>query len=424
METNECSSESKAPAFPDILASWGHSVSPLCLELQIAGLLEKERSRRILAVWLGRAERWLCCTFGCPINLEIDLQLCAPSFFPSFGPAISLELEYGDCWASFHLPEDAVRCCSCALNDEVEVSIEEARSGVMRLAESVRLGAEQDGVKIRFVNTSLPGELGHAETQSDCTPSRFFIPIRLNFIRPRYSAAAFCYFYIAVPLLSFKLLLEQSRALPLGALSKPQARLVPLSVVVILYRPLLSIQEVLDLEAGDRIFLIQRGKDTALCCALLAGPRSNFPVSIAHGKAYAAVQLGRLRFSGNGILHGIVIERQKQKEREEMAIGHKEIGESFENAIELPDISVEGHLHEIISPRLAQLPVRLGIRIGEMEISLDEFLELSPGDVIEYERDETRLVSLEVGGVKIASARFVEISNKIFLQIESVEETN
>ena len=76
--------------------------------------------------------------------------------------------------------------------------------------------------------------------------------------------------------------------------------------------------------------------------------------------------------------------------------------------------------------RVTSLPVRLGVEIAEVLLSVEHLLELMPGAVLELPLPEGETVTLTLGETPVASARILSDAGKLFLEIVeifSAEET-
>ncbi len=64
--------------------------------------------------------------------------------------------------------------------------------------------------------------------------------------------------------------------------------------------------------------------------------------------------------------------------------------------------------------------IELGIEIGSLEMSINDFIELAPGASFSYSFEAEKPLALMLGEEKLAEGRFVEHEGKLLLQIEKV----
>lgn len=72
---------------------------------------------------------------------------------------------------------------------------------------------------------------------------------------------------------------------------------------------------------------------------------------------------------------------------------------------------------------LSQLTVPVEVEIGELELSVEDIIDLFPGEAFEFAFDPLSPLSLRIGGSEIAKAKFVLVESRLALEIISVKET-
>lgn len=69
---------------------------------------------------------------------------------------------------------------------------------------------------------------------------------------------------------------------------------------------------------------------------------------------------------------------------------------------------------------LERLPVRIGIQIGELSLSLAQLLDLGPGSVFDIDLQENVPLVLTVDGTPFASGKIVSEGERLFLEIQEI----
>lgn len=69
---------------------------------------------------------------------------------------------------------------------------------------------------------------------------------------------------------------------------------------------------------------------------------------------------------------------------------------------------------------LANLKVQISLEVGTLEMSVDELIDLLPGQIFQYALPSEQVVSLKLGGTKVAEAKLVCQDEKLGLKIINV----
>lgn len=83
------------------------------------------------------------------------------------------------------------------------------------------------------------------------------------------------------------------------------------------------------------------------------------------------------------------------------------------------------HLKSLSLPqakRLAEITVPVEVEVGKLELSLEDLIDLFPGETFEFAFDPLAPLSLCMRGSEIAKAKFVLLEGKLALEIIAVGE--
>ncbi len=69
---------------------------------------------------------------------------------------------------------------------------------------------------------------------------------------------------------------------------------------------------------------------------------------------------------------------------------------------------------------LERLPVKIGIQIGELSLSLAQLVDLVPGAVFDIDLPESVALVLTVDGTPFASGKIVSEGEQLFLEIQEI----